>query len=89
MPSKNDIHDDHKIIFNAAKSCDEIKQKRNLRKILTYEVLSETEWNEDEKSFNPNYFVALKKSDIDNKVRAFKYKSQVRKFLIQDQKRQL
>ncbi len=81
MPSKNDIHDDHKIIFNAAKVAMRLNKKRNLRKILTYEVLSETEWNEDEKSFNPNYFVALKKSDIDNKVRAFlKYKSQVRKF---------
>ena len=81
MPSKNDIHDDHKIIFNAAKVAMRLNKKRNLRKILTYEVLSETEWNEDENSFNPNYFVALKKSDIDNKVRAFlKYKSQVRKF---------
>ena len=81
MPSKNDIHDDHKIIFNAAKVAMRLNKKRNLRKILTYDVLSETEWNEDEKSFNPNYFVALKKSDIDNKVRAFlKYKSQVRKF---------
>ena len=81
MPSKNDIHDDHKIIFNAAKVAMRLNKKSNLRKILTYEVLSETEWNEDENSFNPNYFVALKKSDIDNKVRAFlKYKSQVRKF---------
>ena len=81
MPSKHDIHDDHKIIFNAAKVAMRLNKKRNLRKILTYEVLSETEWNEDEKSFNPNYFVTLKKSDIDNKVRAFlKYKSQIRKF---------
>ena len=33
----------------------------NLKIILSYEVLSETEWNEDGKSFNPNYFVHLKK----------------------------
>ena len=56
-------------------------KKNNIKKILSYEVLSETEWNENEKSFNPNYFVKLDKSDIDKKVKAFlKYKSQVKKF---------
>ena len=81
IPSINDIHDDHKIIFKAAKVAMRPNKISNLRKILSYEVLSETEWNEDGKSFNPNYFVRLKKSDIDNKVKAFlKYKSQVKKF---------
>ena len=52
----------------------------HIKKILSYEVLSETEWNEDEKSFNPNYFVRLDKKDIDKKVNAFlKYNSQVKK----------
>ena len=56
-------------------------KKRNIKKILSYEVLSETEWNENEKSFNPNYFLSLNKSDINKKVKAFlKYKSQVKKF---------
>ena len=81
IPSANDIHEDHKIIFKAAKIAMRPNTKRNLKKILSYEVLSETEWNEDGKSFNPNYFIELKKSDIDNKVNAFlKYKSQVKKF---------
>ena len=48
---------------------------------MSYEVLSETEWNENEKAFNPNYFISLKKNDINRKVNAFlKYKSQVKKF---------
>ena len=81
MPSANDIHDDHKIIFKAAKVSMRPNKKSNLKKILSYEVLSETEWNEDGKSFNPNYFVTLKKADIKKKVNAFlKYKSQVKKF---------
>jgi LmbE family N-acetylglucosaminyl deacetylase len=80
IPSANDIHDDHKIIFKAAKVSMRPNKISNLRKILSYEVLSETEWNEEGKSFNPNYFVRLKKSDITNKVKAFlKYKSQVKK----------
>ena len=81
IPSANDIHEDHKIIFKASKVAMRPNKKRNLRKILSYEVLSETEWNEKEKSFSPNYFVSLSKSDINNKVKAFlKYKSQVKKF---------
>ena len=81
MPSSNDIHDDHKIIFKAAKVSMRPNKKSNLKKILSYEVLSETEWNEEGKSFNPNYFVTLKKADITRKVNAFlKYKSQVKKF---------
>jgi len=80
IPSANDIHEDHKIIFKASKVAMRPNKKRNLRKILSYEVLSETEWNEKEKSFSPNYFVSLSKSDINNKVKAFlKYKSQVKK----------
>ena len=52
-----------------------------IKKILSYEVLSETEWNENEKSFNPNYYISLDRSDINKKVKAFlKYKSQVKKY---------
>tara|TARA_B100000941_G_C28457656_1_gene528885 strand:- start:45 stop:716 length:672 start_codon:yes stop_codon:yes gene_type:complete len=81
IPSSNDIHDDHKIIFKAAKVSMRFNKKKKLKKILSYEVLSETEWNENEKPFSPNYFVNLSKSDINNKVKAFlKYKSQVKKF---------
>ncbi len=81
IPSANDIHDDHKIIFKAAKVSMRNNNKNNIKKILSYEVLSETEWNENEKSFNPNYYVSLDKSDINKKVKAFlKYKSQVKKY---------
>tara|TARA_X000000950_G_C13663270_1_gene556850 strand:+ start:87 stop:761 length:675 start_codon:yes stop_codon:yes gene_type:complete len=81
LPSSNDIHDDHKIVFKAAKVAMRFNKKSNLKKILSYEVLSETEWNEDEKPFSPNYYVKLDKSDINNKVKAFlKYRSQIKKF---------
>ena len=81
IPSNNDIHEDHKVIFNSAKVAMRTNKKSNLKKILSYEVLSETEWNENEKSFNPNYFIKLSKNDINKKIKAFlKYKSQVKKF---------
>ena len=81
IPSGNDIHDDHKIVHKAAKVSMRPNKTSNLKIILSYEVLSETEWNEDGKSFNPNYFVHLKTKDIKKKIKAFlKYKSQVKKF---------
>ena len=80
LPSGNDIHEDHKIIFKAAKVSARINKKTTIKKILSYEVLSETEWNENEKAFNPNYYVNLNKSNINDKVNAFlKYKSQIKK----------
>jgi N-acetylglucosamine malate deacetylase 1 len=81
IPSSNDIHEDHKIIFKAAKVSLRPNKKINVKKILSYEVLSETEWNENEKAFSPNYFVKLNKLNINHKIKAFlKYKSQVKKF---------
>ena len=81
IPSNCDIHQDHKIIFHSAKVALRPDKKISVKKVFSYEVLSETEWNEDQKAFNPNFYVELKKSDISLKIKSFyKYKSQVKKF---------
>ncbi len=81
IPSPIDIHQDHKIIFNAAKVSLRTNEKNSVKQVLSYEVLSETEWNENQKAFNPNFYVKLNKSDINLKIKSFlKYKSQVKKF---------
>ena len=81
IPSSTDIHQDHKIISHSAKIALRPDKKISVKKVLSYEVLSETEWNEDQKAFNPNFYVELKKSDINLKIKSFlKYKSQTKKF---------
>ena len=81
IPSPNDINDDHKIIFKCAKVAMRTNKENNLKKILSYETLSETEWNENEKSLNPNYLLVLDKNDINNKAKVFlQYKSQIKKY---------
>ena len=81
IPSPIDIHQDHKIIFNAAKVSLRTNEKNSVKRVLSYEVLSETEWNENQKAFNPNFYVKLNKSDINLKIKSFlKYRSQVKKF---------
>tara|TARA_B100000989_G_scaffold298523_1_gene288253 strand:- start:3414 stop:4088 length:675 start_codon:yes stop_codon:yes gene_type:complete len=81
IPSSTDIHQDHKIIFHSAKIALRSSEKISVKKIFSYEVLSETEWNEENKAFNPNFYLELKKSDINLKIKSLlKYKSQIKKF---------
>ena len=69
IPSNCDIHQDHKIIFHSAKIALRPDKKISVKKVFSYEVLSETEWNEDQKAFSPNFYVELKKSDISLKIK--------------------
>ena len=71
IPSNCDIHQDHKIIFHSAKIALRPDKKISVKKVFSYEVLSETEWNEDQKAFSPNFYVELKKSDISLKIKKF------------------
>jgi LmbE family N-acetylglucosaminyl deacetylase len=65
--SRNDVHNDHKIIFNAT-----VQATRPVGKIvknlLSFEILSSTEWNYI-KTFKPNIFVDVT-STINAKINA-------------------
>lgn len=77
IPDKTDLHFDHKVIFHASLIASRPVKKRFPKYIISYETLSETEW-ETEK-FNPNFFVQLSEKNIRDKIKAFKqYKSQIK-----------
>lgn len=72
---EGDVNYDHVIIFRA---CMVATRPPRKIKLLCFETLSETEWNN--KAFSPNVWININKS-IDKKVQAFKtYKSEVKKF---------
>jgi len=81
LPHKGDIHQDHKVVFNAG-----MVASRPLgglvKRIFTYETLSETEWAvpSGDSVFVPTYFVDI--SEVFNyKLEAMKcYRSQLREF---------
>jgi len=79
LPNRNDIHTDHRIVFNAAYSCTKSFRFPSIKKILMYETLSETEFAPalPENSFTPNVFIDI--SDfIENKIEILKiYKSEI------------
>ena len=73
LPFKNDIHSDHKCIFDAAYSCTKSFRYPFIKKIYMMETLSETEFSLSTKecSFIPNVFVDIS-GYINEKIEAMK-----------------
>lgn len=82
IPSNKDMHIDHRIIHDASLVAFRPIYKHKIKTILSYEVLSETEWGSElGESFKPNYYEQLSQNDINFKIKLFQlYKSEVKKF---------
>ena len=61
LPHPGDIHSDHRITFEAAAACTKWFRYPSVRRILTYETLSETDFGLDQVAgnFRPNLFVDI------------------------------
>jgi LmbE family N-acetylglucosaminyl deacetylase len=58
LPHRGDAHSDHRYVFDAAAACTKWFRYPSVRKVLTYETLSETEFGlGDGSSFQPNLFM--------------------------------
>ena len=79
IPFKGDLNKDHRILFEASLvALRPINHK--CKKILAYEVLSETEWGQEIEVFKPNVYVDITDT-IDIKLEAMKaYKSELKSF---------
>lgn len=82
LPHYGDIHHDHKAVFNAGLVAARPTMKCPVKRIYSYETLSETEWAIPigDNTFSPTYFVNI--TDVFNaKLEAMKcFKSQLREF---------
>jgi N-acetylglucosamine malate deacetylase 1 len=81
VPHFSDVHSDHKIVSEVISSCSKNFRFPYIKKILAYEVLSETDYNLNRKQvFFPNYYEDITKFLI-KKINAMKvYKSEIKKF---------
>lgn len=79
LPFKNDVHSDHRIVFNAAISCTKSFRYDFIEEILMMETLSETEFTPSLfDSFIPNYFVDIT-SFFEKKMKVVKiYESEIK-----------
>ncbi len=63
LPHPGDAHSDHRITFEVANACTKWFRYPSIKRIITYETLSETEFGIDPcaSSFRPNLFVNIDK----------------------------
>lgn len=82
LPHRGDIHHDHKIVFNAGLVASRPVNEYFVKRIYSYETVSETEWAAPycDEAFIPTYFVDVSKELVD-KMNAFStFQSQIRPF---------
>ena len=72
VPHPSDAHTDHKKVFQAISATTKVFRYPYIKKILSYETLSETEYGltalRNKKGFMPNYFVNIEKF-FDKKIK--------------------
>lgn len=61
VPYRNDAHSDHAAVFDAATACTKVFRYPFIRQVLSYEVISETDFGlrPDDPGFRPNSFVDI------------------------------
>jgi LmbE family N-acetylglucosaminyl deacetylase len=79
IPHKGDINKDHRLIFEASLVATRpINHK--IKKILSYESLSETEWGQPIEPFTPNVYIDISDT-IKTKIEAMKaYESEIKPY---------
>ena len=69
LPDYNDVHSDHKYTYEAAHACSKIFRRSYIKRILTMEIISETNFGMPQDLFKPNLYIDI--SDyFDKKVEA-------------------
>jgi LmbE family N-acetylglucosaminyl deacetylase len=82
IPHRGDLHSDHRAVFQSSLVACRPIGKQSVRRLLSYETLSETEWSAPigEEAFLPSVFIDIT-DFLDKKKQAMaEYKSQLKEF---------
>ena len=82
IPHRGDINRDHRLVFDAAIVATRPKPGAAIKKILSYEVLSETEWAEPSinNAFIPNVYIDIS-GTLETKLKAMsEYKLELKEY---------
>ena len=71
LPDYNDAHSDHKYVFEAAYACSKIFRRSYIKRILTMEIISETNFGMPYDLFKPNLYIDIT-DYFDRKIEALK-----------------
>ncbi len=61
LPDYNDAHTDHKYVFEAAYACSKVFRRNYIKRILTMEIPSETNFGMPYDAFKPNFYMDITK----------------------------
>lgn len=59
LPHPGDIHSDHRITFDSVSACTKWFRYPSVKRVMTYETLSETNFSLEHYAFNPNLLVDI------------------------------
>jgi LmbE family N-acetylglucosaminyl deacetylase len=80
VPHKGDLNRDHRLVFEAALVATRPVSEHKIKRLLSYETLSVTEWGNPIEAFTPNVYIDISDT-IKTKIEAVKaYKSQLRSY---------
>ena len=82
IPHKGDVNNDHRLVFDAAMVAIRPRPGPVIKRVLSYETLSETEWAapSKESAFMPNVYVDISGA-LETKLKAMaEYKSELKEF---------
>jgi LmbE family N-acetylglucosaminyl deacetylase len=71
LPYKGDVHTDHKIVCEAAYSCTKNFRYPSIKKILSMEIVSETNYSYFDEAFGANYYVNIE-DHLEKKINIMK-----------------
>lgn len=71
LPDFNDVHSDHKKVFDWCLACTKVFRFPYVKKIMTMEIVSETDFGRPETPYTPNYFVDIT-NYLEKKIEAMK-----------------
>ncbi|MCM1217005.1 MAG: PIG-L family deacetylase [Lachnospiraceae bacterium] len=57
LPDYNDAHSDHKYVFEAAYACSKVFRRSYIKRVLTMEIISETNFGMPYDKFKPNLYI--------------------------------
>lgn len=82
IPHRGDVNKDHRFVFDAALVALRPMPGSNIKRVLCYETLSETEWAGPftENTFHPNVYVDISET-LDGKLKAMSaYRTELKEF---------
>ncbi len=80
MPHHGDLNKDHRLVFESALVATRPNANGSVKRLLSYETLSETEWGNGLGEFIPNVYEDISK-EIKTKIEAMKaYRSELKEF---------